>query len=554
MAYPECPSHYDSLARVTIIMSGPGLSVKRIRSILVVTLLVASPLVGQGVEVRDPMGGYLRLLQLGGAVDGPSMMVLPLFSPAVATAGVVGSGPWGDGPAILRLLAREGQSVAWDVETRLFYNSGYPSWENDGSVWRGRGLTAAFDAGGSMRWKGLEVRLRPSVRWAANSAFALAANDLPGAYEWAYPWRPIDLPQRFGPDAFWTADLGQSEIRLDAGPLALGVSAREAWWGPGKENAIVLGNAAGGVPRGFVGSSRPLDAGLARVEWQWTVGRLKRSDWFAPGTPDPGRYLTGWVVTVSPDAVLGLHVGGALVSYGRMPEGGLSVADYLSALLPQDTSTADNLGSVFFRWVLPESDFEVYAEWARNDRPSGFDDFVFEPEHSQGYTLGLVKLFAWGPERRVAVATELTHLAMEGTSRLRDNPTFYAHSVALEGYTHNGQPLGAAVGPGGIQQYLSATVYHPGGRAELWVRRRVRDNDAFYAWADTTTFDGCLYCQHDVSFTVGADVLVVHRSVETAWSGSLTRQRNRWFSGPDVWNVALAMSLRASGGRGGRDR
>lgn len=530
-------------------MSGPRLSLKRTRLVVVVTLLTVSPLSGQAVDVRDPMRDYLRMLQLGGAVDAPSMMVLPLSSRGVAGADILGKGPWRDGPAIDRFLASEGEAATWDFETRLFFNSGYPSRENDGSVWRGRGLTAALDGGGSVRWRGLEVRLRPSVRWAANGAFALAAHDLPGASAWAYPWRPIDLPQRFGPDPFWAADLGQSEIRLDAGPVALGLSARDAWWGPGQENAIILGNAAGGVPRGFLGSARPLDAGFARVEWQWTFGRLRRSDWFAPGTPDPGRYLTGWVVTLSPDAVRGLHVGGALMSYGRVPEGGLSAEEYLSSLLPQDTSTADHLGSVFFRWVLPESGFEVYAEWARNDRSADLEDFLLEPEHSQGYTLGLEKLFSWGTERRVALVAELTHLEAEGTSRLRDNPGFYGHSVALEGYTHDGQPLGAVVGPGGIQQHLGATVYHPGGRAELWVRRRVRDNDAFYQWADTTSFDGCLYCQHDVSFEVGADVLVLTGSFETAWSGSLTRQRNRWFAGPDVWNLSLGVSLRASGGR-----
>ena len=206
-------------------------------------------------------------------------------------------------------------------------------------------------------------------------------------------------------------------------------------------------------------------------------GRLSRSDWFTSKTADPGRYLTGAIVAVSPEAVSGLHLGASLVSYGRPSDGGFSVDDYLSLLVPTDTSTADQLGSVFFRWVLPRSGFEVYAEWARNDRSVDFEDFLLEPQHAQGYTLGLEKLFDWGPERRVSVLAEVTHLEAEGTSRLRDNPPFYAHSVALEGYTHRGQPLGAVVGPGGSQQFLGATAYGARGSAELWVRRSVRDND-----------------------------------------------------------------------------
>ncbi len=515
----------------------------------ILTLLIATPLTAQGIGVRDPMQGYLRTMQLAGAIEPTSLMLLPLASADIARSDAVLAGPWRSGPAVDRLRAWSSGLASWDVEARSFYNSPHPSRTNDGSVWQGRGLTLAVEGGGSLQWKGLSIALRPSVRWHANDAFSIASHDLQGQSEWSYPWRPIDLPQRFGSEPFWAADLGQSELRLATGPVAFGLSSRDAWWGPGQKNAIVLGNAAGGVPRVFIGSSRPVDAAFARFEWRWIFGRLSRSDWFAPGTADPGRYLTGAIVTLSPEAVSGLHLGASLVSYGRPSNGGLSVDDYLSLLVPTDTSTADQLGSVFLRWVLPRSGFEVYAEWARNDRSVDFQDFVLEPQHGQGYTLGIEKLFDWGRERRVSILAELTHLEAEGTSRLRDNPTFYAHSVALEGYTHNGQLLGAVVGPGGSQQYLGATVYGAQGRGELWVRRAVRDNDAFYEWADTTSFDGCLFCQHDVSFEAGADVVLFHDSWETGWSVALARQLNRWFTGHNVWNVSLGVRVRRSGSR-----
>jgi len=531
-----------------MIRRGP---LRRSRScaVAILALLVSAPLAAQGIGVQDPMQRYLRMMQLAGAAEPTSMTVLPLASADPARADSALSGPWRSGPAVDRLRAWSRASVSWDLEARGFYNSSQPSRTNDGSVWQGRGLTVAIEGGGSVQWRALSITVRPSVRWHANDAFAIASHDLPGQSEWSYPWRPIDLPQRFGPEPFWAADLGQSELRLETGPITFGLSSRDAWWGPGQKNGIVLGNAAGGVPRAFIGSSRPVDAAFANVEWRWMFGRLSRSDWFTSKTADPGRYLTGAIVTLSPEAVSGLHLGASLVSYGRPSRGGISLDDYLSLLVPTDTSTADQLGSVFFRWVLPRSGFEVYAEWARNDRSVDVEDFLLEPQHGQGYTLGLEKLFDWGPERRVSVLAELTHLEAEGTSRLRDNPTFYAHSVALEGYTHRGQLLGAVVGPGGSQQHLGATVYSARGRAELWVRRAVRDNDAFYEWADTTSFDGCLFCQHDVSFEAGADIVLFHDSWETGWSAVLARQRNRWFAGPDVWNVFLGIRFRRSGSR-----
>lgn len=511
------------------------------------SFLLALPLAAQDLDVGNPMRDYLRTLQLAdGGVEG-SMTILPVGSLDVSAEGL--SGPWAESPTVQRFLARQNSRLGWDVETRLYYNSGFPRGDNDGSVWQGRGLTAALEGGGFVRWGRLQVSLRPSVRWNANGAFALApaSQDPPGQSIWAYPWRPIDLPQRFGPDSFWTADLGQSEVRVDAGPLVLGLSTRDAWWGPGQRNAIVLSNAAGGVPRAFLGSSKPLATSFAQFEWQWMFGRLTRSDWFQPDEVDPGRYLTGWIVTVSPDAVPGLHLGGTFMSYGRVPPSGVSADEYVASLVPRDTTQADQLGSVFFRWVLPESGFELYAEWARNDRSGDIQDFLLEPEHSQGYTLGLEKAFAWGATGGISVLAELTHLQAEATSRLRDNPTFYAHSVAIEGYTHKGQLLGALAGPGGIQQHLGVSFFSPKGRANLWVQRAVRDNDAFYVWAENTDFDGCLYCQHDVTFTLGSELLVSTNALETGWSALLSRQRNRWFEGPDVWNLTLGARVRTSG-------
>ena len=57
-------------------------------------------------------------------------------------------------------------------------------------------------------------------------------------------------------------------------------------------------------------------------------------------------------------------------------------------------------------------------------------------------------------------------------------------------------------------------------------------------------------CSSDlVSFEAGADIVLFHDSWETGWSAVLARQRNRWFAGPDVWNVSLGLRFRRSGSR-----
>src|SRR5690606_3730528 len=50
---------------------------------------------------------------------------------------------------------------------------------------------------------------------------------------------------------------------------------------------------------------------------------------------------------------------------------------------------ADQVFSLFGRWIFPAAGFETYAEWARYEQPVSLRDFLVLPHHSQGYTLGL---------------------------------------------------------------------------------------------------------------------------------------------------------------------
>ena len=135
----------------------------------------------------------------------------------------------------------------------------------------------------------------------------------------------------------------------------------------------------------------------------------------------------------------------------------------------------------------------------------------------------------------------------EGTSRVRDNPTFYAHSYVLAGYTHRGQLLGARAGPGGIQQHVGITSYSTQGLFSLRLERRVKDNDAFYYWAEQAPGTVCKFCKHDVSFEVGAEVMRFIGERELSVFLDLSRQRNRWFEGPDVWNLGVGFGVRGLG-------
>jgi hypothetical protein len=424
--------------------------------------------------------------------------------------------------------------------------------QNDGVVWQGRGLTTAVDLGTTARWRGLRVTVKPTLTYADNAFFQLAPVGVADQQEYAYPWRKIDLPQRFGSDPIWTLHPGQSEVRLGEG-MTGGFGTRNLWWGPGIRSGIIMSNNAAGFPHAFLGTRGARSIGIGTLEANWVWGRLGQSDWFDIPVDSEDRFLTGLVLTYNPSFLTGLSLGLTRVYYGLVSADGIDVSDLFlvfqsatkdSQITPNNPTgddDKDQMLSLFGRWVLPESGFEVYAEWSRNDHAANITDFFQEPEHSRGYTLGLQKAIELSGERRLALRGELTHLQRSATFQLRASPVYYSHHIVTQGYTHEGQVIGAGIGPGGVQQHLGVDLYAPWGRGGLLFQRRVQDNDAFYDWAQANdaSFD-----QHDVAVDVGASVLVFVNDFEVGGGLIFTRELNRYFGGPHASNLNFSLNAR----------
>jgi hypothetical protein len=234
-------------------------------------------------------------------------------------------------------------------------------------------------------------------------------------------------------------------------------------------------------------------------------------------------------------------------------DGGVPFGDYFAVFTgirkatlatpenPTGDDEHDQLLSLFARWVLPDDGFEAYAEWARNDHSWKVSDFFLEPEHSQGYTIGLQKALRLSGNRILALTTELTHLERSTTFQVRDTPTYYAHSIVTQGYTHRGQIIGAGIGPGSNSQYLGTDLYAPWGKAGVYVERIVHDNDAYYAWAAANNET---YCCHDVSVHLGTEALFFVGDFDLGGGFIATHEYNRYFFGLSLWNLNLSMSAR----------
>jgi hypothetical protein len=414
-------------------------------------------------------------------------------------------------------------SLRWESilpSTHVVYNSRLPFSLNDRELWSGRGMNVAVAGGVSaahpIRGGSIQTQLAPVLTYSQNRAFQIYPWPTPERSPFASPFFPAnasaDLPMRFGGLPLTTIHPGESHLTIEQGPVAYGISSESQWWGPGIRNALVLSNNAPGVPRVFVRTRRPVTTGIGTVEALLMAGTLTESMYFDTTTSNDYRSLSGLLVVFRPawEPSLSIGLARAVVQPTSGPLG--SVGHMLSALGnwesprgdlegdPAESATpaADQITSLFARWAIPGSGFEAYGEWARTEVPRDLGEFLTAPYHSQGYTLGFQLA---QPVRRVGdhlrINGELTYLEQNRVFPERPPRDFYTGRATEQGFTHRGQVLGAAIGPGSSSQWVAVDYFAPRRSVGVYVSRIRWYTDAFYRQIDPRP------ARRDVTFLVG---------------------------------------------------
>jgi hypothetical protein len=292
----------------------------------------------------------------------------------------------------------------------------------------------------------------------------------------------------------------------------LGFSHENVWWGPGISNGILFTNTAPGFPHAFLNTRKPLNVGIGKLTGEFLWGRLSESAYFDTIPANNHRLIVGGLLALEPGWVRGLYLG-----IGRtfvMPWDSVDARNLFpfgqpfwkkNVVTPSNPngSNDDQRVSLMARYVLPDSKFELYGEWAREDHSWDASDFIQEPEHSSGHVLGLQKLFTPSVTRWVRVYAEATNLQQLRQNRpgVRSTPRFYVH--APQGHTQLGQLLGASIGPGGESQLLGLDVMTRKGLFGGYFERVRRDEFAALAIpAWSTTWPP----RHDVAISAGVRV------------------------------------------------
>ncbi len=405
-------------------------------------------------------------------------------------------------------------------------NSGLPLSLNDGALWAGRGLNLRLLTGFRAEWGRVRLIVAPEFVHAGNDTVpeltAAVVPPLPATRNpYANPWHvapnSIDLPFLMGGREMGRVDPGQSSLVLSLRQAELGAANENEWWGPGVRNALVLSNNAPGFPHLFLRTAAPVRSPIGPFEARWLVGGLTESRFFDTDASNDLRSISLLALTWQPRWERGLTVGAARAVYAPTDDWVSVLGDFAQVFAdvgtpnarplsdPTQTPGRDQLFSLFFRWVFPSDDFEVYGEWGRAEQPLSLRDFLSQPNHSQAYVLGLQwlgpEVAPWSHARgRVRVQGEASFLQQSTTFRFRPIGTWYTSRAVVQGYTNRGQVLGAAIGPGSSSQFVS--VGYEGGRwrAGLSVERIRWDEDAHTLQPDLIPADECT---HDVSFLPG---------------------------------------------------
>ncbi len=554
-AHPSYPEYYlKSFFRISFVVLLVSSSARSLAAQLVLSG-------GDRVEVNSELEEYLRFAAtMDSAVREP--WSIRGFTPTQVRrlTSLKGVHPWSG-----RIAEQAGRSASHfeilPLSAGMIFNSSFPFGSNDGPVWAGKGLTSVIRGGISARWKGFSAQIAPILFRAENSSFRLMPNQEKGKLQFADGQfaQLVDKPQRFGPATYQQIDFGESGVSVEGLRLIAGISTSSQAWGPSDQFQFVLGHNAGGFPHIFAGSAAPLNVGVARIHARVLWGILEQSAFSSVGGPqyfvsvkESGRkrFASGMIVTVQPRGATGLEVGAARFFHSAWRDGGPIRSDFTSLFqnlfkrglpveepLPGNTNrqgVRDNqLFSVFSRWALPGTGFEVYGEYGREDHSYDIRDFFQEPDHGgASRMLGFRKMWSSG----YALKAEAINYEEPQLTILRSEGAVYLHEALRQGHTYKGQPLGADAGLGsGAASTVSLDRFTSKGRtAFAWTRAISRETGSFYI---NGVRDRPV---PDVMHTLSFEQLRFRGRADLFGRATLTANLNRYFQS-DVFNLGVQL-------------
>jgi hypothetical protein len=359
------------------------------------------------------------------------------------------------------------------------FNSHHPFGWNDGAMIQAKGYQVFARPGVNLKYGIFETQIAPEFVFATNGNYPTNA-------QYGNP----------NNQSFSKLFLGQSFAKANLGPISIGASSENLWWGPGINSSLLMSNNAPGFLHAFIRTNKPIKTPIGNIEFNLIGAKLESNNTMgyennhlqSRSIDDNWRYLNSYAISWQPKWVKGLFLGmtRSLQQYGDQAfkvNGGL-LSKYIPVLglavqkannLGDDTLKRDQLASFFLRWAFPKSQMEFYIEYGYNDYGLNIRDYLLGPSHSTAYTVGVRKLIKQINSKYIQLEAELTQMSQSPDYLVRDAGNWYEHSQLVQGYTHYNQILGSGAGFGANVQTVSATMINGQIRNGFLIQRIEHD-------------------------------------------------------------------------------
>ncbi|MEM6644243.1 MAG: hypothetical protein AAF616_14785 [Bacteroidota bacterium] len=428
-----------------------------------------------------------------------------------------------------------------DLTARLSFNSAYPRGFNDGAVWKGKGVNAELHGGISGKKGRFSYQLMPVLFFSQNSDFSLVPN-ADSSFLFNYQFNRIDWVQRYGNGSEVFFHPGQSEVKYQNRKFVASISTQNYSYGPGTFNPILLSHQGPGIPHLRIGSE-PFSIGkkVGQLEVNFLLGFLRESAYFDDSSGNDWRYLNGLFFGYKPSFLPNLKIGFGRVLYKQTRF--FETEDLLSTLIILEeidregfnsgNDTWDQLASAFIDWRFPEVGFRAYAEFAKNDFTGQVRGTIVEPEHTRGYTIGFQKELKTKTGKAVSVIYEHINLSRNHAHLWRATPSFYTHGINLQGYTNNGQLVGAGIGSGGNSDHLWIKIDNKRDQQIAFLAQRIENNRDYFVVQIQDAG------QHDIEYAFGTSFIKKLDRINLSGELSVSHNFNRYYIDKDATNIAI---------------
>jgi hypothetical protein len=456
------------------------------------------------------------------------------------------------------------KNVSWDgidLKYNLQSNSNAPAGFNDGTLYPSIGRQNRISIQSRFTKKNFELNIQPEFVTAQNLNPPLFLGNKQDGNYWARYYlhiqNNIDYYTQFGKKSLATLFPGQSYIAYHFNQFSFGISSENQWWGPGVRNSLMMTNTAPGFYHAYIKTNQPFETKWGSFEGKAMVGQLD-----APKVPpiedslmrtiwaggiirknNSLRHIEGFNINWQPKWTPNFYIGYTYFSQSYILN--RNIIGKKMGLLSNDRPK-QQLGAFIFRFVLPKEHAEFYAEIGQPNQAVSPWRF-FGDSVRTGFVVGARKLFPFGNKGAyLKLTTEFTQLQLMNPALVINvaDPfggpmvtSWYTSNQIRQGYTNQGQMLGASIGPGSNSQTFSLSWHKGKNKIGLFIERVANNND-FYTYQ---YFGSTYYNRYFIEINKGFEIQYqVNSQFLLAASAIQTNSLNYRWVREDLPNVSFS--------------